>query len=77
MVVLPAPIFLGVWFLIQLFQGTSSQAAGVAWWAHIGGFVVGYAIAALLRAVGETSPPVQELRPRSDRMGAYRFGRYG
>jgi hypothetical protein len=76
MVVLPAPIFLGVWFLIQLFQGTSGQAAGVAWWAHIGGFAVGYVIAAVLRAVGETSPPVQELRPRTERMGAYRYGRF-
>src|SRR5262249_34301990 len=40
---LPAPLFLGIWFLIQAFQGTfaitsAKEGAGVAWWAHIGGF---------------------------------------
>ncbi len=42
---LPAPLFLGVWFLIQVFSGLAQGAAGepghVAWWAHVGGFVTG------------------------------------
>lgn len=42
---LPAIIVLGFWFLIQFFSGTaaisSAQGGGVAWWAHIGGFVLG------------------------------------
>jgi membrane associated rhomboid family serine protease len=79
-VVLPAPIFLGVWFVLQFFQGaasiTTTQSGGVAWWAHIGGFVVGYLIAAILRAVGETSPPVEQMRPRTDRVNLYRYSRY-
>jgi membrane associated rhomboid family serine protease len=42
----PAFVFIGLWFLIQLFQGTvelflPSAGGGVAWWAHIGGFVAG------------------------------------
>lgn len=42
----PAFLFLGVWFLIQFLSGAATMAAsganaGVAWWAHIGGFVVG------------------------------------
>jgi membrane associated rhomboid family serine protease len=42
----PAIVFTGIWFLIQLLQGTAelflpSAAHGVAWWAHIGGFVAG------------------------------------
>ena len=77
---LPAPIFLGVWFVIQFFQGaasiTSTQSGGVAWWAHVGGFVVGYLIAAILRGVGETSPPVDQVRPRTDRVNLYRYSRY-
>lgn len=52
LVEVPAPIFLGVWFLLQFFQGTMSidgtEAAGVAWWAHIGGFVCGLLIAKLM-----------------------------
>jgi membrane associated rhomboid family serine protease len=52
---LPAVLFLGFWFLTQLFSGTLSlaaegaQAGGVAWWAHIGGFVVGFLWAVPLR----------------------------
>ncbi len=43
---LPAVLYLGFWFLGQLMSGTVALAAGpgvggVAWWAHIGGFVVG------------------------------------
>jgi len=43
---LPAVLFLGGWFLIQLFSGTVAQVlptagGGVAWWAHIGGFIAG------------------------------------
>ena len=40
---LPAYIFLGIWFLIQFLSaaGASGQAGGIAWWAHIGGFVFG------------------------------------
>jgi membrane associated rhomboid family serine protease len=50
----PAVIFAGVWFLLQVLQGTAellmpSSGGGVAWWAHVGGFVVGLAVAPLLR----------------------------
>ena len=44
---LPALIFLGLWFLLQFFNGAVSLTAGdlsmggTAWWAHIGGFVAG------------------------------------
>src|SRR5258705_4698625 len=42
----PAFVFIGLWFLLQLFQGTvelllPSSSGGVAWWAHVGGFVAG------------------------------------
>jgi membrane associated rhomboid family serine protease len=55
-ITLPAVIVLGFWFVIQLFNGVaviaqSSEAmmGGVAWWAHIGGFVVGLILTPLLR----------------------------
>ena len=43
---LPAWVMLGYWFAIQLFSGTMAPAAGtgVAFWAHIGGFVAGLAL---------------------------------
>lgn len=46
---IPAFIFLGLWFAIQIFSGAlsfaSSSATGIAWWAHIGGFIFGYLFA--------------------------------
>jgi len=42
---LPAGIVLGLWFLMQFFSGFLSlgygTGGGIAWWAHIGGFVFG------------------------------------
>ena len=42
---IPAFVFLLIWILIQTFQGVLSlgmaAAGGVAWWAHIGGFILG------------------------------------
>jgi membrane associated rhomboid family serine protease len=40
---IPALFFLGYWVLIQLLYGTLARglAGGVAWWAHVGGFVFG------------------------------------
>jgi membrane associated rhomboid family serine protease len=48
LVEVPAVIFLGFWFVSQLFSGisalgipNSANMGGVAWWAHIGGFIFG------------------------------------
>ncbi len=46
LVELPAIVYLGVWFLMQLYPGlrslgTIGEGGGVAWWAHIGGFIFG------------------------------------
>jgi membrane associated rhomboid family serine protease len=40
---IPAFFFLGIWFFIQFLSaaGTHGQTSGIAWWAHIGGFVFG------------------------------------
>jgi membrane associated rhomboid family serine protease len=42
---IPAVIFLVLWFLSQLYSGwfamQGASASGIAWWAHIGGFVFG------------------------------------
>lgn len=53
---LPAYAFLGLWFVQQLFSGlgsiapqTPEEAGGVAWWAHIGGFVYGVVLGFLFK----------------------------
>jgi membrane associated rhomboid family serine protease len=66
--VLPAPIFLGIWFAIQIFSGFASGAGstGVAWWAHIGGFVAGAGLAMLvnLTSLGRTEATMVNRRQR-------------
>jgi membrane associated rhomboid family serine protease len=55
LVEIPAIFYLGFWFVSQLFNGLFALAAmdvlaggGVAWWAHIGGFIFGLAIVKLI-----------------------------
>ncbi len=38
---IPAIILLVIWMLIQVFSGVAAGDSGVAWFAHIGGFVAG------------------------------------
>ncbi len=53
----PAVIVLGFWIVVQVFSGLISYSAashegGVAWFAHIGGFVAGVLLLFLLRPRG-------------------------
>jgi rhomboid family protein len=64
---LPAWIVLGYWFLVQFLSGaatsiavTSQSGGGVAFWAHVGGFVAGIVLIKLLPQ-----------RPHRSRYGAY------
>ncbi len=64
----PAFVFIGVWFLVQYFNGSAALTdaaggGGVAWWAHIGGFVVGIPLILALKG------PKQEIG-RRDRPGS-------
>jgi membrane associated rhomboid family serine protease len=75
--VLPAPVFLGIWFVIQFFQGVSQITAveteGVAWWAHIGGFAVGAGLTWLLDRAHVLRSRNTAVRPNTERIGAYRM----
>ena len=50
---LSAFFYIGFWFLIQLLSGTlsftSQSTGGVAWWAHVGGFIAGIVFLPLFR----------------------------
>ena len=58
----PAFVWLGLWFALQLLSGTTgvrgSGEGGIAFWAHIGGFVFGAGVVLLLGMRGER--PVRE-----------------
>jgi membrane associated rhomboid family serine protease len=53
-VLVPASWLLGLWFVLQFFVGPNS---GIAWAAHVGGFVFGAVVAFMLR--GRLRPPRQ------------------
>ncbi|HXL14943.1 MAG TPA: rhomboid family intramembrane serine protease [Methylomirabilota bacterium] len=50
---LPAVIMIGYWFVLQILSGSvaalSPMQGGVAWWAHVGGFLTGIVLVLLLR----------------------------
>jgi membrane associated rhomboid family serine protease len=86
----PAFIFLGVWFLFQFLSaaGTSAQMGGIAWWAHIGGFVFGIIFLKLFEMLPETgtgkkfqsltrkrsTPRLQVIRPAGGGDDAHLYG---
>jgi membrane associated rhomboid family serine protease len=60
---IPAVIVLGLWFVLQLFTGVASlgvadaaNRGGVAYFAHIGGFVAGMALVALMGGMRRRPP---------------------
>lgn len=77
----PAFLFLGVWLLLQFLSaaGTPATGGGVAWWAHIGGFVFGIVFLKLFEMLPQASagkklrdltkkratPRLQVIRPTS------------
>lgn len=46
---IPSIFFLGFWFLMQWLYATFDIGGGVAYWAHIGGFIAGLALAPIFK----------------------------
>lgn len=71
-VTIPAVLMLGLWFLLQLASAVSAAPGqpGVAFWAHVGGFVTGLLLVTVLRRAGVAmlqpprSTPFMSVRPR-------------
>ena len=51
----PAIVFLGIWFLLQFWMANASLAAatvgGVAFWAHVGGFIGGALFISIYKSI--------------------------
>jgi membrane associated rhomboid family serine protease len=60
---LPALVVLGLWFVLQIFSGlasvTSMATGGVAWFAHIGGFVIGILVGLFYKTQRDRGPHVR------------------
>ncbi len=53
---IPALFFISLWFILQIFGGamslgSSSESGGVAYWAHVGGFLAGLALAFVYKQI--------------------------
>jgi len=76
---IPAFIYLGIWFVIQVISaaGSNSEVGGIAWWAHIGGFISGIVLLRIMsdipaseiskkiksKTVRNRTPRLQIIRP--------------
>ncbi len=60
----PAFLFLGIWMIQQMSNGigtlSDQTAAGVAWWAHIGGFAFGLLAGFYFRSTGRLKFKLEE-----------------
>jgi len=65
LVQIPAWVFLGLWFLYQLIEANfglfsaSANGGGVAFFAHVGGFLFGLVAARILTGAGRAVPQTQ------------------
>jgi membrane associated rhomboid family serine protease len=89
LVEVPAVFFLGVWFIFQFLNAASTAGqGGIAWWAHIGGFIFGIIFLRLFLSLGEpsvsrkvrritkknTTDKIQVVRPISPDRDLNRYG---
>ena len=89
LVEVPAVFFLGFWFIYQFLNAASTAGqGGIAWWAHIGGFVFGIIFLRLFLSFREpsvsrrvrrivkknTSEKIQVVRPVSLGQDSNRYG---
>ncbi len=85
----PAIFFLGVWFIFQFLSAAGSAGqGGIAWWAHIGGFIFGIIFLKMFLSFGrssvggkvqnltrkKTSDKIQVVRPVSIGQDQHRYG---
>ncbi len=66
LVAIPAMFFLGFWFVLQVISGAGALGSngGVAWFAHIGGFIAGALLVFLFRHRGVPVVLWESLRRR-------------
>lgn len=69
LIAVPSVVVLGFWFALQLIDGfaslglTAEASGGIAFWAHVGGFVAGLVMTLPLRLLGRPGPEVVEPIP--------------
>ena len=68
-----ALLYIGIWFITQFFSGigslgvATSETGGVAYWAHIGGFIAGLVLAFLFKILSQPDQPAHATMSRGIR----------
>jgi membrane associated rhomboid family serine protease len=79
---IPAVFFLGIWLLFQILSAASTAGqGGIAWWAHIGGFIFGIIFLKIFlsfkeRPAGKTMQRITK-KKRSERIQVIRPVSFG
>ena len=77
---LPALLVLGVWFAVQLLSGTLEMqrglVGGVAWWAHVGGFLAGAVLMPLFSTLFGGNRRLNDRQERQQQEDADNSGRF-
>lgn len=60
-IAMPAVVFMGIWFAMQVF-GIVGGGGGIAWWAHIGGFLFGIIVGLVYKLVVRHPPGLEDWR---------------
>jgi membrane associated rhomboid family serine protease len=70
----PAYFFLGLWFVMQFLSASLAPAGGggIAWWAHIGGFLFGMVLLKLFLRIPESGLS-RRLREETSRKRSHRL----
>lgn len=87
---IPALFFLGIWFILQFFSAavSSGEVSGIAWWAHVAGFIAGIFLLKLFLKLPEVgvmktireltskkkSPRLQVIHSKGSRGGPHIYG---
>jgi hypothetical protein len=71
---IPAFFFLGLWFFLQFLgaAGSDPQGGGIAWWAHVGGFVAGIILLNVLQRIPQTGV-TERMRETTHKTGTPRL----
>jgi membrane associated rhomboid family serine protease len=69
---IPAFVFIGLWFLLQVLNAAGGAAGAIAWWAHIGGFLSGMLLVKLSGRL-PTAGLSRRLKPLTARRHTHRL----
>ena len=57
----PTYMMIGLWFIFQFLRALVPGNTGIAYWAHVGGFIAGLLLAKIIKTTISPSRPIYDL----------------